>query len=125
MLVSNRVIAQIRSPAKVSTSSPAACRMGPRDRETAPALGALGSRATRAAGYGEKPATYVISERDATLPADVAEGVAALAQATTMSLDSDHHPMLSRPAELALILSGILAHTALAEPARPDREPQS
>lgn len=39
----------------------------------------------RAAGYGEKPATYVISERDAILPADVAERVAALAQATTIS----------------------------------------
>jgi len=71
----------------------------------------------RAAGYGEKPATYVISERDAILPADVAEGVAALAQATTISLDSDQRPMLSRPAELALILAGIVARTALAEPA--------
>jgi hypothetical protein len=28
MLVSNRAMAQIRSPAKVSTSSPAACRIG-------------------------------------------------------------------------------------------------
>jgi pimeloyl-ACP methyl ester carboxylesterase len=71
----------------------------------------------RAAGYEEKPATYVISERDAILPANVAERVAALAQATTISLDSDHHPMLSRPAELALILAGIVARTALAEPA--------
>ena len=71
----------------------------------------------RAAGYGEKPATYVISERDAILPADVAERVAALAQATTISLDSGHHPMFSRPAELALILAGIVARTALAEPA--------
>jgi pimeloyl-ACP methyl ester carboxylesterase len=71
----------------------------------------------RAAGYGEKPATYVISERDAMLPANVAERVAALAQATTISLDSDHHPMLSRPAELALILAGIVARTALAGPA--------
>ena len=70
-----------------------------------------------AAGYGEKPATHVISERDAILPANVAEGVAALAQATTISLDSDHHPMLGRPAELALILAGIVARTALAEPA--------
>jgi hypothetical protein len=41
--------------------------------------------------------------------------VAALAQATTISLDSDHHPMLGRPAELALILTGIVARTALAE----------
>ena len=71
----------------------------------------------RAAGYGEKPATDVISERDAILPADVAERVAALAQATTISLDSDHHPMLSCPAELALILAGIVARTALPEPA--------
>jgi len=71
----------------------------------------------RAAGYGERPATYVISERDAILPANEAERVAALAQATTISLDSDHHPMLSRPAELALILAGIVARTALAEPA--------
>jgi pimeloyl-ACP methyl ester carboxylesterase len=71
----------------------------------------------RAAGYGKQPATYVISGRDAILPADVAEGVAALVQATTISLDSDHHPMLSRPAELALILAGIVARTALAEPA--------
>lgn len=71
----------------------------------------------RAAGYGAKPATYVISERDAILPANVAERVAALAQATTISLDSDHHPMLGRPAELALILAGIVARTALAEPA--------
>ena len=46
----------------------------------------------------------------------VGEGVAALAQATTVSVDSDHHPMLSRPAELALILAGIVARTALAKP---------
>ena len=71
----------------------------------------------RAAGYGKQPATYAISGRDAILPADVAERVAALAQATTISLDSDHHPMLSRPAELALVLAGIVARTALAEPA--------
>jgi len=71
----------------------------------------------RAAGYGEIPATYVISERDAILPAAVAEGVAALVQATTISLDSDHHPMLSRPAELARILAGIVARTTHAEPA--------
>jgi pimeloyl-ACP methyl ester carboxylesterase len=70
-----------------------------------------------AAAYGEKPATYVICERDAALPADVQEGIAALAQATTVSLDADHHPMLSRPAELALILSGVVAVAALAEPA--------
>jgi hypothetical protein len=68
-------------------------------------------------GRKEKPATYVISERNAILPSDVAEGVAALAQAATISLDSDHHPMLSRPAELALILAGIVARTALTEPA--------
>jgi pimeloyl-ACP methyl ester carboxylesterase len=59
----------------------------------------------------------VISERDAILPANAAERVAALAQATTISLDSDHHPMLSRPAELALILGGIAARTPHAEPA--------
>jgi hypothetical protein len=70
----------------------------------------------RAAGYGEKLATYVISERDGILPANAAERVAALAQATTISLDSDHHPMLGRPAELAHILAGIVARTALAEP---------
>jgi hypothetical protein len=48
---------------------------------------------------------------------ELLEGVAALAQATTISLLSDHHPMLSRPAELALTLAGIVARTALAEPA--------
>jgi pimeloyl-ACP methyl ester carboxylesterase len=71
----------------------------------------------RPAGNGKQPATYVISERDAILPADAAEGVAALVQATTLSLDSDHHPMLSRPAELALTLAGIVARTTHAEPA--------
>lgn len=69
----------------------------------------------RAAGYGEKPATYVISERDAILPPRVQEQIAALAQAATVSLDADHSPMLSRPAELALILTGIVARNALAE----------
>jgi pimeloyl-ACP methyl ester carboxylesterase len=69
----------------------------------------------RGAGYGEKPATYVISERDAILPPDVQRQIAGLAQAATVSLDADHHPMLSRPAELALILTGIVARTALAE----------
>ena len=69
----------------------------------------------RAAGYGEKPATYVISERDAILPADMAKAIAALAQAATVSLDADHHPMLSRPAELALILAGIVTRTTHAE----------
>jgi hypothetical protein len=63
----------------------------------------------RAARYGDKPATYVISKRDAILPAEMQEGIAVLAQAATASVDSDHHPMLSRPAELALILSGIVA----------------
>jgi pimeloyl-ACP methyl ester carboxylesterase len=71
----------------------------------------------RAAGYGAKPATYVIGERDAALPADMATAMAALAQAATVSLDADHHPMLSRPAELALILAGIVARTTHAEPA--------
>jgi pimeloyl-ACP methyl ester carboxylesterase len=65
----------------------------------------------RAAGYGAKPATYVICERDAALPADMAKVMAALAQAATVYLDADHHPMLSRPAELALILAGIVAQT--------------
>ena len=59
----------------------------------------------------------MISERDAILPADVAEGVAALAQATTISLHSDHHPRLSRPAELALLLAGTVARTLHAAPA--------
>jgi pimeloyl-ACP methyl ester carboxylesterase len=65
----------------------------------------------RAAGYGAKPATYVICERDAALQVDMAKAMAALAQAATVSLDADHHPMLSRPAELALILAGIVART--------------
>ena len=69
----------------------------------------------RAAGYGDKPATYVISERDAILPPDMQQQIARLAQAATVSLDADHHPMLSRPAELALILAGIVARTAPAE----------
>jgi len=71
----------------------------------------------RAAGYGANPATYVICERDAALPVDMAKAMAALAQAATVSLDADHHPMLSRPAELALILAGIVARTMHAEPA--------
>jgi pimeloyl-ACP methyl ester carboxylesterase len=69
----------------------------------------------RAARYGEIPATYVITERDAILPQDAQKGIAELTQAATASVDSDHHPMLSRPAELALILAGITARTALAE----------
>jgi len=71
----------------------------------------------RAAGYGANPATYVICERDAALPVDMAKAMAALAQAATVSPDADHHPMLSRPAELALILAGIVARTMHAEPA--------
>jgi pimeloyl-ACP methyl ester carboxylesterase len=69
----------------------------------------------RRAGYGDKPTTYVISERDGILPPDLQEQIAGLAQAVTVPLDADHHPMLSRPAELALILTGIVARTALAE----------
>jgi pimeloyl-ACP methyl ester carboxylesterase len=65
----------------------------------------------RAADYGAKPATYIICERDAALPVDIAKAMAALAQAATVFLDADHHPMLSRPAELALILAGIVART--------------
>lgn len=65
----------------------------------------------RAARYGAKPATYVICERDAALQVDMAKAMAALAQAATVFLDADHHPMLSRPAELALILAGIVART--------------
>ena len=71
----------------------------------------------RAAEYGAKPATYVICERDAALAVDMAKALAALAQAATVFLDADHHPMLSRPAELALILVGIVARTTHAEPA--------
>lgn len=59
----------------------------------------------------------VIGERDAILPVDVAEGVAAFAEATTISLDSGHHFMLSRPAGQALVLARIAARAALAEPA--------
>jgi hypothetical protein len=51
----------------------------------------------RAAGYGDQPATYVISEREAILPADVAERVAALAHATTISLDPDPPPHAQPP----------------------------
>jgi pimeloyl-ACP methyl ester carboxylesterase len=65
----------------------------------------------RTADYGAKPATYIICERDAALPVDIAKAMAALAQAATVLLDADHHPMLSRPAELALILAGIVART--------------
>ncbi len=57
----------------------------------------------------------MISERDAILPPDMQQQIARLAQAATVSLDADHHPMLSRPAELALILAGIVARTAPAE----------
>lgn len=72
----------------------------------------------RAAAYGDQPATYVTGERDAILSAGMAEAMAALAQAATVSLDADHHAMLSRPAELALILAGIAVRTALTEPAK-------
>ena len=48
-----------------------------------------------------------------------AASAAALAQATTISLDSDDHFMLSRPAGQALILAGIVPRTALAHPAMP------
>ncbi len=72
----------------------------------------------RAAAYGDQPATYMIGERDSILSADMASAMAALAQAATVSLDADHHAMLSRPAELALILAGIAARTALTEPAK-------
>jgi pimeloyl-ACP methyl ester carboxylesterase len=54
----------------------------------------------RAAAYGEQPATYVICERDAALPPDVQREIAGLAQAATVSLDTGHSPMASRPAEL-------------------------
>jgi pimeloyl-ACP methyl ester carboxylesterase len=74
------------------------------------------SEPLRAARYGEIPATYVITERDAILPPDVQKGIAGLAQAATAPVDSDHHPMLSRPAELALTLAGIVARTTHAEP---------
>jgi pimeloyl-ACP methyl ester carboxylesterase len=42
----------------------------------------------RAAGYGAKPATYVICERDAALPVDLAKAMSALAQAATVFLCS-------------------------------------
>jgi hypothetical protein len=38
-----------------------------------------------------------------------------LRAAGTVSLDADQHPMLSRPAELALILAGIVTRTTHAE----------
>ena len=57
----------------------------------------------------------MICERDAALQVDMAKAMAALAQAATVFLDADHHPMLSRPAELELILAGIVARTTHAE----------
>jgi hypothetical protein len=59
----------------------------------------------------------VICEQDAALHLDIAKAMAALAQAATVFLDADHHPILSRSAGLALILAGTVARTTLVQPA--------
>jgi pimeloyl-ACP methyl ester carboxylesterase len=57
------------------------------------------------AAYGRIPATYVVCERDAVLPVAGQLACAAVAAADAVFLDTDHSPMLSRPAGLAAILS--------------------
>lgn len=58
------------------------------------------------AAYGRVPATYVICERDAAIPAFLQEDMAKGIGAATTRLDADHSPWLGRPAELATIIAG-------------------
>ena len=57
------------------------------------------------AAYGRVPATYVVCKRDAVLPVAAQQACAAVAGAEVVSLDTDHSPMLSRPTDLAAIVS--------------------
>lgn len=66
----------------------------------------------RAAAYGRLPATYVVCERDARFPVDAQRACAELAGATTVTLDTDHSPMLSLPTELAGLLTEVVASAA-------------
>jgi hypothetical protein len=87
------------------------------DRETASGLGALGSRAA-ARGRISGETRNVRDQRARRDPPRKRGRTGSRTRAGhDRSLDSDHHPMLGRPAELAFILAGIVARTALEEPA--------
>jgi pimeloyl-ACP methyl ester carboxylesterase len=70
----------------------------------------------REAAYGQQPATYVVCEQDHTIPPETQRAMAELAAAKTVCLDSDHSPMLSRPAELTVVLCGAAVRTAFPRP---------
>jgi pimeloyl-ACP methyl ester carboxylesterase len=61
---------------------------------------------TRAA-WTQVPSTYVVCEQDQAIPVFAQEAMSARAD-TVLRLDAGHSPFLSRPAELADVLRGVL-----------------
>jgi pimeloyl-ACP methyl ester carboxylesterase len=59
------------------------------------------------AAYGQLPATYIVCTRDAAIPAPMQHDMARRLGGTTVELDADHSPWLSRPSELAAIVSDV------------------
>lgn len=59
------------------------------------------------AAYGQLPATYVVCTQDGALPAPFQRDMARRLGGTTLELDADHSPWLSRPSELAAIISRV------------------
>lgn len=62
-----------------------------------------------AESYGRVPAAYVVGERDQLFPPIAQRGCAELAHADQVTLEADHCPMLSRPADLAAILADVVS----------------
>ena len=56
------------------------------------------------AAWRDRPSTYVVCERDQAIPVSAQEAMAKRATGV-MRLDSGHSPFLSRPGELATLLS--------------------
>lgn len=60
-----------------------------------------------AAAWRSIPTTYVITERDAAIPAAAQEGLAARAGSTVRRMDTGHSPFLSQPEALADIVGAV------------------
>jgi pimeloyl-ACP methyl ester carboxylesterase len=73
---------------------------------------------TRGAGWRTIPTTYIVCDRDQAIPPTMQKQMAERAGVSMAHLDSGHSPFLSRPSELADLLTTILSDQDDQQPAR-------
>jgi pimeloyl-ACP methyl ester carboxylesterase len=83
-----------------ATAAAAAARLTPQSMSSC-------TTPLQAVGWASTPSTYVVADRDTALPAAVQEAMAAGRTRDVRHVDSAHSPFLSRPRELAGILTEI------------------